>query len=501
MAVKFPLEMSNGTQVRNISELKENFDVEKVVGYFLDGKLKKWLDARWYEEEAEAVENLKADDPELAEKLCKIFGIEYHKEVEINPEEIAERNARIAKIKQYTDDEEIIKNVDLVAFNQEELAELYDKGEQKIYLCEGEFVVPKSKKDLDYKMIGKVKVDGLFGEEKYGEVMRENLMNDTKCFPTEIADLVRRKLYIELNDYIVWTEYSQMSDSEKLYYKNFLKDKKAKDMTKRFKVWDKKKNEYFSFDIPSIMLPRLAPEIVAYKNMILSYDLMGNKFFYDVENSKIEKCNERNIRIGESLCVLDGEKYVYQDEDQNYKYTLFDLEKKTKKYTYINGEHEFLIRDNMFFYVKENKIFIYDVKEDIVRELYQFDRSEDYFGIRMVYYDDELFVFYGSYTKKLIGIKLNGTVREYFKKANARTMFLLYDNKVQKKSQYLVFEDDRNIYVFDMKNKKMEFHNDCTTITFTHVVEDYLYIRSISSLKVCRVDLKENWNPIQIKEV
>lgn len=36
MAVKFPLEMKNGVQVRNISELKENFDIEKVVGYSMN---------------------------------------------------------------------------------------------------------------------------------------------------------------------------------------------------------------------------------------------------------------------------------------------------------------------------------------------------------------------------------------------------------------------------------------------------------------------------------
>ena len=40
MAIKFPLEMRNGVQVRNITELRENFDAEKVVGYFLEGKLK-----------------------------------------------------------------------------------------------------------------------------------------------------------------------------------------------------------------------------------------------------------------------------------------------------------------------------------------------------------------------------------------------------------------------------------------------------------------------------
>lgn len=165
MAIKFPLEMRNGVQVRNITELRENFDAEKVVGYFLEGKLKTWLDARYYEDEAGAVACLSKDDPNLAQKLCKIFGIEYAGSTEINAEEIAEKTARINRLKQYTDDDEIIRNVDLVAFDQEELAELYDKGVEKIYLCEGEFLVPKSKQGLDYVLIGNVVVTGLPAQE------------------------------------------------------------------------------------------------------------------------------------------------------------------------------------------------------------------------------------------------------------------------------------------------------------------------------------------------
>lgn len=161
MAIKFPLEMRNGVQVRNITELRENFDVEKVVGYFLEGKLKTWLDARYYEDEAEAVAYLSKDDPNLAQKLCEIFGIAYAGSTEINPEKIAERNARINRLKQYTDDDEIIRNVDVVAFDQEELADLYDRGVKKIYLCEGEFLIPKSKQGLNYVLIGNVVVTGL----------------------------------------------------------------------------------------------------------------------------------------------------------------------------------------------------------------------------------------------------------------------------------------------------------------------------------------------------
>lgn len=174
MAVKFPLEMKDGVKVRNISELKENFDIEKVMGYFLDGKLKKWLDDRWYEEKSERISAISADEPNLAHVLCEIFEIEY-KENEVNPEEIAEKNRRIAKLKQYTDNEEIIKNIDNVAFGQEELAELYDRGVDKIYLCEGEFVVPKSKVNLNYELVGNVSVTGLERKQAKEEVEEEDV--------------------------------------------------------------------------------------------------------------------------------------------------------------------------------------------------------------------------------------------------------------------------------------------------------------------------------------
>ena len=77
MAVKFPLKMKDDVQVRNIAELKENFDIEKVVGYFLDGKLQKRLDDRWYEDESEEVSKLDSNDSDLARKLSEIFGVEY----------------------------------------------------------------------------------------------------------------------------------------------------------------------------------------------------------------------------------------------------------------------------------------------------------------------------------------------------------------------------------------------------------------------------------------
>lgn len=159
--IKFPLEMANGEQVRTLGDLKDNFDIEKIVGYFLDGKLKTWLEDRYYEDESEAIASLDRDDADLTKKICDIFGIDFAETENVDAEAIAERNARLEKLKQFTDDEEIIKNIDLVAFNQEELGDLYDKGAEKIYLCEGEFNIPKSKQDLEYVEFGNAVVNGL----------------------------------------------------------------------------------------------------------------------------------------------------------------------------------------------------------------------------------------------------------------------------------------------------------------------------------------------------
>lgn len=177
--VKIPLVMKNGEKAKDMESLREHFDVETVVGYFLDGKLSKWLDDRYYEEEAEAVTQLEKDDPQLASKLCSIFGVEYTGGTEMGTEEIMRRKERQARLLQLTEDEEILRNINSVAFNQEELAELYDRGVETIYLCEGKFKIPKSKKGLTYQMVAGAEVSGL----------EEKVIDDSyRAIPVEFAD-------------------------------------------------------------------------------------------------------------------------------------------------------------------------------------------------------------------------------------------------------------------------------------------------------------------------
>ena len=155
--IKFPLSMKNDAQVRDLDELREHFDLDKTIGYFLDGKLLSWLEARYYDTEADAVRALNKDDADVHRRLCEIFGVEYHAEEapKIDVEAVEERNRRLSELKQYTSDPAVLEKVDQVAFNQEELADLIDEGYSDIYLCNNSFVIPLRVRNKHYIGVGK----------------------------------------------------------------------------------------------------------------------------------------------------------------------------------------------------------------------------------------------------------------------------------------------------------------------------------------------------------
>ena len=148
--VRFPLQM-NGADVRTIEELREHFDLESVLGYFANGKLATWLRDRYYDNEAMAIEALSADDAELNQKIMSTLGVVVDADTEeIDMDTIQRRNEKLMKLRQFTDDQTIIANVDYVAFNQDDLFDILDEGAEKIYLCEGEFDIPLSVNNVTY---------------------------------------------------------------------------------------------------------------------------------------------------------------------------------------------------------------------------------------------------------------------------------------------------------------------------------------------------------------
>lgn len=153
--VKFPLDMGNDVFVRTLDELKENYNTEKVTEYFLDGRLLTWLDDRYYEDEAVKVRELseKSDKNSLAVKLGSIFGIKIEEEVDVEALEI--RKEKLEKLRRITSDDNILDNVDSVAFSQEDLGDLLDEETEVIYLCGVKFHIPLGVKNTKYIGVNK----------------------------------------------------------------------------------------------------------------------------------------------------------------------------------------------------------------------------------------------------------------------------------------------------------------------------------------------------------
>lgn len=140
--VRFPLEMDGGIEVRDIESLREKFSLQRVMGYFENGKLVTWLRDRYANDMADQLEALNEDDSELARKICEALGVSYDESYQEDIEEIAERNRRLTLLKQYTTESEYLDNVDRVAFEQDDVYDLLDEDADVIYLCGEKFSIP-----------------------------------------------------------------------------------------------------------------------------------------------------------------------------------------------------------------------------------------------------------------------------------------------------------------------------------------------------------------------
>lgn len=518
-----PLEMANGTIVRNIEELKEHFDIEKVVGYFLDGKLQKWLQAKRYEEELEQVNELTGNDPELAKKLCAIFGVEYIADIEIDTEDIIERKERLSKLKQYTDDEEIIANVDSVAFNQEELADLYDKGIEKIYLCEGNFKIPKSKASLTYHIIGDIDVEGLevkTDPENISDTISNYSYNSSSNIPLDLADYIGYKEYVELDDYIVWKDFSGNLSTYELNnrIKSFFKDKsirnfKAED---RIKIWNKNTNDYSSL----YSLGEYWPEnLMPYKNSII-YRYLEKLYVFDLILQKRKCLYEKLPYLNKVFSVNDG-KVAFIDDNAvlrviDIKNEKFLLTEKLEPSIYGPNSIKFCLTENSIFYNEENTIMRYNLNDHTSNVVFEFNIPDKYMHIgierfmslilinNIICFDDRLYVTYWDrYDGKSKIIKVDLRIKQSISfDISEDSDFRFFENNTSKEqSRYLVFYNNKKINIFDMITNELKAYSGNYPLSFDqmHRVGDYLYWGFGKDTPSYRVNLNEEWNPVKIK--
>lgn len=210
--IRFPLEMDNGIEVRNMEELREHFSLAHVLRYIEDGKLSRWLRDRYENELADKIDSIDSDDQQLAKKVSEIFEVPYDEKAEEELEKAAERVTRLEKLKQFTEEECYASVIDHVAFDQDELYDLLDASAERIYLCGERFSIPLSKLGVTYTGINhpvavidsKVAVDweqkqitleGVVFDEKYQTVLAHD--EEEKTESENSAESTTEKEYKE----------------------------------------------------------------------------------------------------------------------------------------------------------------------------------------------------------------------------------------------------------------------------------------------------------------
>lgn len=153
--IRFPLELRDGIEVRDMEGLRENFSLEQILFYLANGKLETWLRDRYMDDIADAILELDREDTEFNKKLCEIFEVEYTEDNETDLEKMMERKRKLELLEGFTDDKGIFDVVDQVAFDQDDLYDLLDEGESIIYLCGERFSIPLGKKEITYIGVNK----------------------------------------------------------------------------------------------------------------------------------------------------------------------------------------------------------------------------------------------------------------------------------------------------------------------------------------------------------
>ena len=141
----FSLEL-NGVEVKTLEDLQNNFELEKIVAYFKSGELLDWLNDRFYDDEAEKIENISPDDKNLSQKICAALNVECDEDLEFT-QRIREKKKIL---EEKTDDQNIIDNATTTALNQDDLANLLHMDYKTIFLCGENFTVPIRVSDKKY---------------------------------------------------------------------------------------------------------------------------------------------------------------------------------------------------------------------------------------------------------------------------------------------------------------------------------------------------------------
>lgn len=152
----------SGKEIHDITELRENFNLEEILLRIKNKELAKWLKCHYYELEALVIENVDITTSDCKNIIYEALGVA--PQSSLIEEELCVKQEIL---KQYTSDPEILKNAALVAFTQEELAKMINANQPIIYLCHNTFSIPIRKPNIKYIGIDNPKIETVFTKEQY----------------------------------------------------------------------------------------------------------------------------------------------------------------------------------------------------------------------------------------------------------------------------------------------------------------------------------------------
>lgn len=182
-SIKFPIVLNNGAQVRTLEELRNNFDIETIIEYYLDGRLRTWLEQRSYTSELQLLDLITEHNDTLPRKICEVFGISYD-EQSFNYEGFVKRKRKVEIISQYTTDPDILNNYEKVAISQHELDTICEnlKGNDRtVYLLGDVFNINDNVQNIRYIGINKPTL---------------RLLGGNKCFDAKGKNIVFKNVNI-----------------------------------------------------------------------------------------------------------------------------------------------------------------------------------------------------------------------------------------------------------------------------------------------------------------
>ena len=323
--IKFGLLMPDGTNITTLEDLqnhiKNNDDLSKLVEYFLDGRLTRWLEDRYYDEDAKKLQSVDKDDPDFALKLCKSLGVNYTPNESVNIDLIEYEKRMRKSLEEVTLDSEMISNADCTASSQSDLVFLLKNGKNTIYLWGDSFKLFVMKNISYIGILGKPSVD--IGLPDLESIKSYGIKLENVKLPERFEEESRRRAEEEarrnpfknakVGDYVKFGNYPQTSNGgvQPIEWQVLSKENNRMLVISRYgldcKIFDSDSNKWANSEI----------------RKWLNGDFY-NKAFTEQEKKSINLYNLSDVGTTDNVFLLskeEAEKYFSNNESRKCKAT------------------------------------------------------------------------------------------------------------------------------------------------------------------------------------